>query len=209
MKQSLFTVFSNRLLTPDARQPVCEMVLEGDLTPAPGAVNRPGQFVNVRLDGLFLRRPISVCDMDEAAGRLTLVYKVVGEGTAQMRDMVPGQTLDLLTGLGNGYDLSVSGEHPLLLGGGVGVPPLYGLAKRLLAAGRQVTAVLGFNTAAEVFYADEFRALGATVNVCTDDGTLGTHGFCARFCHRCAPCVLQLRVHLRSRADAPGGVPQH
>ena len=93
MKQSLFTVFSNRLLTPDARQPVCEMVLEGDLTPAPGAVNRPGQFVNVRLDGLFLRRPISVCDMDEAAGRLTLVYKVVGEGTAQMRDMVPGQTL--------------------------------------------------------------------------------------------------------------------
>mgnify|MGYP000413558120 FL=1 len=145
MKQSLFTVFSNRLLTPDARQPVCEMVLEGDLTPAPGAVNRPGQFVNVRLDGLFLRRPISVCDMDEAAGRLTLVYKVVGEGTAQMRDMVPGQTLDLLTGLGNGYNLSVSGEHPLLLGGGVGVPPLYGLAKRLLAAERQGGAGLQYS----------------------------------------------------------------
>ena len=177
MKQSLFTVFSNRLLTPDARQPVCEMVLEGDLTPAPGAVNRPGQFVNVRLDGLFLRRPISVCDMDEAAGRLTLVYKVVGEGTAQMRDMVPGQTLDLLTGLGNGYNLSVSGEHPLLLGGGVGVPPLYHLAKRLLAMGKQVTVILGFNTQSEVFYEAEFRALGCRVIVATADGSYGVKGF--------------------------------
>ena len=143
--QTTLTVESNEQLNRD----VWRMILTGDCR----AISAPGQFINLKLDGLFLRRPISVCDMDEAAGRLTLVYKVVGEGTAQMRDMVPGQTLDLLTGLGNGYNLSVSGEHPLLLGGGVGVPPLYGLAKRLLAAGRQVTAVLGFNTAAEVFYA--------------------------------------------------------
>ena len=209
MKQSLFTVFSNRLLTPDARQPVCEMVLEGDLTPAPGAVNRPGQFVNVRLDGLFLRRPISVCDMDEAAGRLTLVYKVVGEGTAQMRDMVPGQTLDLLTGLGNGYNLSVSGEHPLLLGGGVGVPPLYGLAKRLLAAGRQVTAVLGYNRASDIFLAEELHALGVTVRLLTADGSAGTCGLVTdgmegvNYTHlyTCGPEAMLHAVWQRCRTD--------
>ena len=175
MKQSLFTVFSNRLLTPDARQPVCEMVLEGELTPAPGAVNRPGQFVNVRLDGLFLRRPISVCDWDERT--ITLIYKVVGEGTALLAGLRPGARLDLLTGLGNGFSTANDARRPLLVGGGVGVPPLYGLARKLLSEGRPVQVVLGFNTAAEVFYEEEFRALGCEVTVSTVDGSRGVEGF--------------------------------
>ena len=136
---------------------------------------KPGQFVNIRPEGLFLRRPISVYDSEE--GRLTLVYKTVGKGTAQMSRMKTGEKLDLLTGLGNGYDLSISGEAPLLLGGGVGVPPLYLLAKRLREAGKQVSAVLGFNTAAEVFCEAEFASLGCRVTLVTADGTKGRKGF--------------------------------
>ena len=136
---------------------------------------KPGQFVNIKLDGLYLRRPISVYDAEP--GRLTIIYKTVGHGTRQMAGLQAGETLDVLTGLGNGYDLSKSGDRPLLLGGGVGVPPLYLLAKQLIAGGKQVNAVLGFNTKAEVFGEAEFRALGCDVTVTTADGSCGTKGF--------------------------------
>ena len=131
--------------------------------------------MNIRLEGKFLRRPISVCDWEE--GKLTLVYKVVGHGTAQMAAMTPGQALDILTGLGNGYDLTLTGENPVLVGGGVGVPPMYGLAKHLRALGKPVQVILGFNTREEIFYEEEFKALGCTVYVTTVDGSYGIPGF--------------------------------
>ncbi len=167
MKQSLFQILRNEALT----DTVWKMVLSGDTS----AITAPGQFVNIRLDGLFLRRPISVCDHDETT--LTIVYKVVGKGTEQMSRMVPGQKLDLLTGLGNGYDPAPAGDRPVLLGGGVGVPPLYNLAKKLLAQGKAVTVVLGFNTHKEIFFEDAFRALGCKVIVTTVDGSRGLKGF--------------------------------
>ena len=147
------------------------MVLVGDTTD----ITNCGQFVNIKLDGLFLRRPISVCDCD--GDTLTLIYKVVGKGTEQMANMREGEKLDLLTGLGNGYDLSVSGETPILLGGGVGVPPMYMLCKKLIAQGKKVSVVLGFNKADEVFFENEFKALGASVTVTTVDGSYGVRGF--------------------------------
>ena len=167
MKQSIFTVVSNEALTDS----VYKMVLAGDTS----AITAAGQFVNIQLDGLFLRRPISVCDYDEAT--LTIVYKVVGKGTAVMSAMTAGQKLDILTGLGNGYDLSLSGSDPVLLGGGVGVPPMYNLAKKLLAEGKQVSVILGFNTRSEIFYEEEFKALGCQVTVTTVDGSYGLKGF--------------------------------
>lgn len=167
MKQGIFTVLHNEALTDS----VYKMILSGDTS----GITAPGQFVNILLEGKFLRRPISVCDYD--AQTLTLIYKVVGKGTAQMRAMIPGTRLDLLTGLGNGYDLSLSGQNPVLVGGGVGVPPLYRLAKDLLAQGKTVSLVLGFNTASEGFYLEEFRALGCQVTVATVDGSRGIKGF--------------------------------
>ena len=134
-----------------------------------------GQFVNIKLDGFFLRRPISVCDSSE--GMLTLIYKVVGRGTDAMSKMEKGEVLDVLTGLGNGYDLSLSGDSPLLVGGGVGVPPLYKLAKELISRGCSVSVILGFNTKEEIFFAKEFEALGAKVYIATADGSVGTRGF--------------------------------
>ena len=147
------------------------MVLVGDTSD----IKNCGQFVNIKLEGLFLRRPISVCDCE--GDELTLIYKVVGKGTEQMAKMVAGDELDVLTGLGNGYDTRVSGEKPMLLGGGVGVPPMYMLCKKLIAEGKDVSVVLGFNTRDEIFYEDEFRALGAHVTVTTVDGSYGTRGF--------------------------------
>ena len=138
-------------------------------------VSAEDKTVNLKLSGFFLRRPISVCDWEN--GELTLIYKVLGHGTEAMTGMAPGTELDVLTGLGNGFDVSRGGEHPLLVGGGVGVPPLYKLAKALLAEGKPVSVVLGFNTADEGFYADEFRALGCDVHVATADGSAGTKGF--------------------------------
>ncbi len=167
MKQSFFTVKSNEALTEN----VFRMVLQGDTS----AITRPGQFINILIDGLYLRRPISVCDKSEDT--VTIIYKSVGAGTAKMSAMKPGVRLDVLTGLGNGYDLSVSGDRPLLIGGGVGVPPLYMLAKELISQGKKVCVILGFNTSAEVFYEDEFRALGTDVAVTTVDGSKGTKGF--------------------------------
>ena len=166
MKQTIFTITENTALTAT----VYKMVLAGDTD---GITT--GQFVNILLDGLYLRRPISVCDCQD--GRLTLVYKVVGKGTAQMAAMTAGQTLDVLTGLGNGYDTSLSGQHPVLVGGGVGVPPMYNLCKKLIAQGKQPQVVLGFNTGAEIFLAEQFRTLGAEVHIATADGSVGTKGF--------------------------------
>ncbi len=151
-----------------------KMVLEGDTS----AVTAPGQFVNVALPGRYLRRPISVCDRED--GKLTLVYKVVGGGTADMAAMVPGTQLDILTGLGNGYDLRKTGPLPLILGGGIGIPPMYWLAKEIIGDGRiavKLTVVLGFNTKDEIFFEDEFRDLGCNVIVTTVDGSYGMKGY--------------------------------
>ena len=167
MKQSIFEIIENTALTSN----VYRMRLVGDTS----AITAPGQFVNIKLEGKFLRRPISVCDCKP--GELTIVYKVVGKGTEQMAQMHVAEELDILTGLGNGYDLSVSGDKPLLLGGGVGVPPMYMLAKQLIAEGKDVTVILGFNKADEIFYEMEFRALGANVIVTTADGSYGVKGF--------------------------------
>lgn len=147
------------------------MCLQGDTSD----ITRPGQFVNIKLDGFFLRRPISVCDCAE--DRLVIIYKVVGAGTEAMSRMKPGAELDILTGLGNGYDISRAGDHPVLLGGGAGVPPMYWLAKELRKEGKRVTAILGFNTEKEIFYEDEFRELGCDTVVTTVDGSCGVKGF--------------------------------
>ncbi len=167
MKQGLFTIKENTPLTAT----VYRMVLAGDTS----AITGPGQFVNILIDGLFLRRPISV--NDSVRDTLTLIYKVVGKGTEKMAAMGEGETLDILTGLGNGYDLTPAGDRPLLLGGGVGVPPLYMLAKELRAAGKDVTVILGFNTADEVFGEGDFAALGCKTVVTTVDGSYGVKGF--------------------------------
>ena len=167
MKQRIFEILTNEALTSN----VYRMTLEGDTS----AITAPGQFVNIRLAGKFLRRPISVCDWED--GKLTLAYKVVGHGTAQMAAMARGESLDILTGLGNGYDLTLTGENPVLVGGGVGVPPMYGLAKHLRALGKPVQVILGFNTKDEIFYEEEFKVLGCTVYVTTVDGSYGIPGF--------------------------------
>ena len=166
MKQGVFKILRNVPLT----NTVYAMTLQGDTS----AITAPGQFVNIQLDGLYLRRPISVCDLQD--DRLTIVYKIVGKGTTKMAAMEQG-SLDLLTGLGNGYDLTKAGEKPVLIGGGVGVPPMYLLCKKLLEQGKKVTVILGFNTKKEIFYEDQFKALGANVIVTTVDGSYGIHGF--------------------------------
>lgn len=167
MTQGIYRVEYNKMLTSDVR----ELRLSGDT----GAITAPGQFVNIRLDGLFLRRPISVCDWDREG--LTLVYKVVGKGTAALDEAEPGQDLDLLCGLGNGFNVEKCGRRTLVIGGGVGTPPMYGLAKALLRAGKEPVAVLGFNRKDEIFYEEEFRALGVETTVATVDGSCGVKGF--------------------------------
>lgn len=167
MKQSVFTVKENKKLTDG----VMKMILQGDTSD----ITAPGQFVNIKIEGLFLRRPISVCDLE--GDILTIIYKVVGKGTEKMEKMTEGDKLDILTGLGNGYDLSASGDNPLLIGGGAGVPPMYFLAKCLIKEGRKVRVILGFNTKDEVFYEKEFKDIGADTEVTTADGSYGTKGF--------------------------------
>ncbi len=167
MKEVIFKIEKNVALT----DTVYEMVMSGDTSDITGA----GQFVNIKLEGKYLRRPISVCDYDKDS--LTLVYKVVGEGTEQMSEMKKGQTLNILTGLGNGYDTSLSGNKPLLVGGGVGVPPLYKLCKLLKAQGKTVTVILGFNTKDEIFYKNEFEKIADKVIITTVDGSEGIRGF--------------------------------
>ena len=167
MKQVIFEILSNEALTRD----VYRMVLSGDTS----AITAPGQFVEIALPGKFLRRPISVCDWAENS--LTLIYKVVGHGTEQMAALPAGTRLDVLTGLGNGYDTTLSGENPVLVGGGVGVPPLYALCKKLIAEGKKPRVILGFNQESEIFLAKEFEALGIPTHIATADGSCGTRGF--------------------------------
>lgn len=167
MKQEVLEILSNIALNKN----VYKMVLKGDTT----AVTNCGQFVNIQIEGMYLRRPISVCDYTD--NTLTFVYKVVGKGTSAMANMKSGDKLDVLLGLGNGYDLSKAGDEPLLVGGGVGVPPLYNLAKKLRGEGKTVTVILGFNTKEEIFYEDEFKELGCDVTVTTVDGSYGVKGF--------------------------------
>ncbi|MCQ2425054.1 MAG: dihydroorotate dehydrogenase electron transfer subunit [Lachnospiraceae bacterium] len=170
MKQSFFEIVSNEPLTFAPSGQVFRLVLRGDVS----AITRPGQFVNVKLDGLFLRRPISVNDLGDHT--LTLIYKVVGKGTKQLSAMKSG-VLDLLTGLGNGYDTALSGENPVLIGGGVGVPPLFLLAKTLLSEGKKPSVILGFNKKEEIFGEADFLSLGIPVKVTTVDGSYGIRGF--------------------------------
>ena len=198
MKQSIFTILSNTPLTDS----VYKMVLSGDTS----AITAPGQFVNIQLDGLFLRRPISVCDYDEET--LTIIYKVVGKGTEQLSRMTHGR-LDILTGLGNGYDLTPSGENPVLVGGGVGVPPLYALCKALLLQGKKPSVVLGFNKESEIFLFDEFRALGVPTFIATADGSVGTKGFVTdaladldyTYFYTCGPEPMLKAVHRCSKTS--------
>ena len=167
MKKEILTLLSNRNIADH----VYEAVFEGDVS----AIGNPGQFVNVAIEGCYLRRPLSVCDAEN--GKLTLIYKVVGKGTEILSLTEPGKKFDMLVGLGNGFDLSKSGDRPLLIGGGVGVPPMYKLCKDLLKTGVVPTVVLGFNKAAEVFYREKFEALGVKTIVATADGSVGVKGF--------------------------------
>lgn len=165
-KEDNYKILSNEKIARD----VYKMVLEGDTQ----YITAPGQFINIRLEGKFLRRPISVCDCDGST--ITIIYKVVGSGTEYMSKLEKGRVLDILTGLGNGYDISKS-TKPLLVGGGAGVPPLYMLAKKLIASGQKPVVILGFNTEEEIFYEQEFKSIGCDVRVTTVDGSYGIKGY--------------------------------
>ena len=198
MKQSIFEIRSNTRLTDS----VYKMVLAGDTS----SITNCGQFVNIQLDGMYLRRPISVCDYDDKT--LTIVYKVVGKGTEAMAAMGEGMKLDILTGLGNGYDLTLAGDKPVLLGGGVGVPPMYNLAKKLRAEGKDVKVILGFNVKSEIFYEEEFKALGCDVTVTTVDGSYGVKGFVTdalptdyTYFYTCGPEPMLKAVYRASRTS--------
>ena len=197
MKNGIYEIVSNRPIALDTY----EMVLAGDM----GFVENQGQFVNIQLEGLYLRRPISICDWDDRT--MTLIYKVVGRGTRQMAAMAPGHKLDLLTGLGNGFSMEEAGEHSLVIGGGVGVPPLYGLCKRLVQQGKRVSAVLGFGKQEQVFYQKEFEELGCPVYLATEDGSMGTKGFVTDvmaqldydYYFACGPMPMLRAVHAMGR----------
>ena len=167
MYQGFYEIKSNVKLT----ESIYEIVLEGDTS----SITAPGQFINIKIDGFYLRRPISICDYNE--NTITIIYKVVGEGTEVMSKMNAGEKLDVLCGLGNGFDTSKSLDKPVLIGGGVGVPPMYNLCKKLIAEGKKVSVILGFNKKEEIFYEDEFKKLGADVKVTTVDGSYGIKGF--------------------------------
>ena len=168
MNKGIYKILENKCIAPS----VYRMVLQGDVS----HITAPGQFINISLDGFYLRRPISVHDVDRENSTVTIIYKVVGEGTEYMMNLSDGE-LDVLCGLGNGFDTSLSGETPVVVGGGVGVPPMFMLAKQLIAEGKKVTAILGFNKKEEVFCEEDFKAIGATVLVATADGSYGVKGF--------------------------------
>ena len=194
MKQSRFLLTQTRPLTADTY----ELTLSGDTS----AITAPGQFVNLELPGKFLRRPISVCDWTDDT--LRLLVKVVGDGTHTLTHAVPGTDWDVLSGLGNGFDASLGGAHPVLVGGGIGTAPLYGLARRMVQEGAVPTVILGFRTAADVLYEQEFAALGCPVQVTTEDGTAGLRGFVTDALNRlagqpyvfaCGPLPMLKAVH--------------
>lgn len=198
-KKGIYEIHSNTPLT----ESVWRMVLVGDTR----YLTAPGQFVNIAIEGCYLRRPISVCDYDGQS--ITLIYKVVGRGTEIMSRMQAGEKLDVLTGLGNGFSTSAATEQPLLVGGGVGVPPLYNLAKRLKEAGKRVQVVLGFNRADEIFYAEEFKALGVDVHIATVDGSVGIKGFVTDamkalefdYIYTCGPLPMLKAIYSSSECD--------
>ena len=199
MTESVFTVISNEKIAKNTYK----MLL---LVNTDGA--RPGQFVNIKIDGFFLRRPISVCDIEE--NTLTLIYKTVGAGTDKLSKTEKGEKLDILAFLGNGYDLSKSGEAPLLIGGGVGVPPLFLLAKKLVKEGKKPTAILGFNSADEIFLKDEFEAIGVKTFIATADGSVGKRGFVTdvmkntdiyTYFYTCGPEPMLRAVYNESKTD--------
>lgn len=199
MKQGIFKTISNEIIAKNTYK----IVLSGDTSD----ITAPGQFVNIRLDGFYLRRPISVCSV--CGDELTLIYKTVGHGTEYLSTLECGAKLDILTGLGNGYDLSASGDAPLLIGGGAGVPPMYMLAERLISMGKSVTVILGFNTESEIFYTEEFRALGARVIIATADGSVGIRGFVTdgmegldySYFYTCGPEPMLKAVYARSASS--------
>lgn len=201
MKQGYYQILENKRIAKD----VYKMILQGDTS----AITAPGQFVNIKIDGMFLRRPISICDWNE--NTITLIYKVVGKGTEALCHMTSDSApLDLLVGLGNGYNTEKCGSSPLLIGGGVGVPPLYGLCKRLNNSGiSDITVILGFNSADDVFYAEEFTALGAKVIITTADGSVGIKGFVSdampsvshSYFYTCGPEPMLKAVYNASPAD--------
>ena len=166
-KRDIYTVLENKKIAKD----VFLMVLEGDTK----YITAPGQFINILVEGFYLRRPISICDWDDKT--ITIIYKVVGKGTEAMAEMLPGKKLDILTGLGNGFTAKEGSEKPLVIGGGVGAPPMYGVAKHLIEKGAKPTVILGLTSKDDVFYEEEFKALGCEVYVTTNDGSYGTKGF--------------------------------
>ena len=198
MKQVIFKITENKPLN----ALIMKMTLKGDNSGV-----KAGQFINIKIDGFYLRRPISVCEIID--GGIVIIYKIVGKGTEALSKLQAGESLDILTGLGNGYDLSLSGENPLLIGGGVGVPPMYQLAKELIALGKKVTVILGFNTQSELFYEEEFKALGAKVLVTTVDGSYGVKGFVTdamkdieySYFYTCGPEPMLKAVHKSSTSD--------
>jgi len=199
MTESIFTVISNEKIAKNTYK----IILSGNTDSG-----RPGQFVNIKIDGFFLRRPISVCDIEE--NTLTLIYKTVGAGTDKLSKTEKGEKLDILAFLGNGYDLSKSGEAPLLIGGGVGVPPLFLLAKKLVKEGKKPTAILGFNSADEIFLKDEFEAIGVKTFIATADGSVGTRGFVTdvmkniggyTYFYTCGPEPMLRAVYGESKTD--------
>ena len=199
MKDGIFEITENRELAPG----VFRLKLRGDTS----ALTKPGQFLNIRLDGFFLRRPLSLCDLE--GDEITAIYKTVGAGTGKLSEMKPGEKLSVLTGLGNGFSLEKAGDRPLLVGGGSGVPPMYLLAKKLIAEGKNVSVILGFNTASEVYYEEEFKALGCSVSVTTADGSRGIKGLvtdapCFGFScwYACGPEPMLRALH--AKLDYPG-----
>jgi len=194
----MFVICDNIKIAKD----VYKMTLSGDTS----KITAPGQFVNIKIDGKYLRRPISVCDCE--GDTLTLIYKVVGVGTEEMSKMEKGKELDVLTGLGNGFDTSKSGDKPLLIGGGVGVPPMYGLCKKLISEGKKVKVVLGFNSSDDVFYKEEFEKSGAEVFLSTVDGSQGTKGFVTdilpeeyTYFYTCGPEPMLKSVYANTKTD--------
>lgn len=171
----LTRVTANKEIAPN----VYDMYLEGEV----GTFSRPGQFVQMAIDGFYLRRPLSVCDWGE--GFVRIIYKTVGLGTEKMSEIQAGEEIDILSPLGNGFDVSLAGEQPLIIGGGVGIPPMYGLAKALVKAGKIPTVILGFNTSGEIFLQQEFEALGIQTMITTVDGTVGTKGFVTEAMKQC------------------------